>query len=79
MAKRRTIVSPEEDTDLKRLQAAYVAAAKAAIAILRANGVASQSFREADLEARAIAQRIKKILGTGRLLDDGNCGANAQN
>jgi hypothetical protein len=62
MLKRPINICLEDEAEWKRLRGAYVVAAKNAIDSLRAHGPASQNFREADLEVRAVAQRIKEIL-----------------
>lgn len=64
MVKPRTVISPEEGAELKRLYAELALAAKKANAVLRASGMTSQSFLEADRAMGKIVRRIKEIRGT---------------
>ena len=63
MAQERTVISPQEGEELKRLYAALPAATAKANAALRASGMTSEAFREADAEVSVIIRGIKKILG----------------
>jgi hypothetical protein len=66
MSENPTHLSPKGDAELKRLRVAYVIAVKAVIATLRAKGMESESFLEANRGLGMIRQRIKEISGTTR-------------
>jgi hypothetical protein len=57
----KTVLTPEEGAELRKLQQDYIAAtARTAAAI----GVSEEAFVKADAETAAIVRRIKEILGT---------------
>jgi hypothetical protein len=60
----RTVISPEEGNELKRLYREYSAVAERAAAILAAKGMDSPEFFEADKATGVLWRRIREILGT---------------
>jgi hypothetical protein len=63
MASRRTLLSPEEGAELKRLYEELESATKRVNVVLRKSGMTSEAFVNADREVTRIIQRIKKIHG----------------
>jgi hypothetical protein len=58
-----TLLSLEEDAELKRLYADLAHASRRAAAILRMSGMTSAAFLRADREVTRIVKRIKEIRG----------------
>jgi hypothetical protein len=63
----RNIISPEEGAELQRLYAEYEVAVVRAGSVLRAKGMGSPEFLEADSATGALWRRIREILGTDGL------------
>ena len=59
----KSVFTPEENAELELLQAEYQAATTRAVRAIRAHGMDSQAFLQADAEAGIAAKRIKEILG----------------
>lgn len=60
----RTIITPTEHDELKRLYAEFAAATERAATVLATKGVESPEFAEADKAAGVLSRRIREILGT---------------
>jgi len=63
MVKQPTLLSPEQDAELKRLYADLAHATRRATANLRMSGMTSADFLRADREVTRIVKRIKEIRG----------------
>jgi len=63
MVKQPTLLSPEQDAELKRLYADLAHATRRATANLRMSGMTSADFLRADREVTRIVKRIKEICG----------------
>jgi hypothetical protein len=67
MSEHPTLLSPEEDAELKRLYADLAHASRRATVILGMSGMTSEAFLRADREVTRIVKRIKEIRGvTGK-------------
>ena len=62
-SKQPTLLSPEQDAELKRLYADLAHATRRATANLRMSGMTSADFVRADREVTRIVKRIKEIRG----------------
>jgi hypothetical protein len=58
------VLTGEEAAEFQRLYAEYAAAMVNALAILRAKGMSSEEFRQADAAAGALRARIRELQGT---------------
>lgn len=59
----KSIISPEEGDELKRLYKEHAKASEQAAVILAARGMDSREFFEADKATGALWRRIREILG----------------
>jgi hypothetical protein len=64
VAKAPDFISPEEAAELQHLYSEFVAASQHAAQTLRAKGINSPDFREADRATGVIWRRLREILGT---------------
>ena len=56
-------MTPDEAAEYQRLYAEFVAATAKAFAILRAKGIDSYAFLEADAEAGKLSVRLRELRG----------------
>ncbi len=59
------MLTGESTEEYKRLRAEHVTAKKNAMAALRAKGVDSEEFKQADASAVAIGRRLQQLQGVG--------------